>query len=51
MKYLNQVVFFCVLSENFCVAQTVFTETKLNLLDTGKIQVLLVVPDSFPSIE
>ena len=51
MRYLNQVVFFCVLSANFCVAQTVFTETKLNLLYTGKVQILQVVPDSFPSIE
>lgn len=51
MRYLNQVVFFCALSANYCVAQTVFTETKLNLLDTGKVQILQVVPDSFPSIE
>ena len=51
MNCLNQVVFFCVLSANFCFAQTVFNETKLGLLDTGKVQVLQVVPDSFPSIE
>jgi len=51
MSCLNQVVFFCALSANFCVAQTVFKETKLNLLDTGKVQILQVVPDSFPSIE
>ena len=51
MSCLNQVVYFCVLFAKFCVAQTVYTETKLNLLDTGKIQVLQVVPDSFPSIE
>jgi hypothetical protein len=51
MCCLNRVVFVFVFTLNFCFAQTVFNETKLGLLDTGKVQVLQVVPDSFPSIE